>query len=57
MENVLKRLANNGVLRVAINTGNGALVQMVDGVPQGGIPSACPQIGRSDWCKDGGGAF
>lgn len=35
MDNPLQSLVKNGVLRVAVNTGNRALVQMVDGRPQG----------------------
>ena len=42
MTNPLGALAPTGVLRVAINTGNSALVQMVDGVPQG----ICPALAR-----------
>lgn len=39
MESPLTSLARNGVLRVAVNTGNRALVQMVDGAPQGVSPA------------------
>ncbi|MFT7107257.1 MAG: polar amino acid transport system substrate-binding protein [Yoonia sp.] len=44
MKNILNGLANNGVLRVAINTGNRALVQMVDGVPHGVSPALARRL-------------
>ena len=40
----MNSIAKNGVLRVAINTGNRALVQMVDGVPQGVSPALASRL-------------
>lgn len=44
MDNPLMSLAKNGVLRVAVNTGNRALVQMVDGIPQGVAPALASRL-------------
>lgn len=44
MADPLKSLAKNGVLRAAINTGNSALVQMVDGIPKGVSPALARRL-------------
>ena len=44
MTDPLCALARDGVLRAAINTGNRALVQMVDGVPQGLSPALAERL-------------
>ncbi|MDG1863726.1 MAG: transporter substrate-binding domain-containing protein [Yoonia sp.] len=44
MDATLNTLARDGVLRVAINTGNRALVQIVDGVPQGVSPALARRL-------------
>jgi len=44
MDNPLQSLVKNGVLRVAVNTGNRALVQMVDGRLQGVAPALAQRL-------------
>lgn len=44
MDTTLNTFARDGVLRVAINTGNRALVQIVDGVPQGVSPALARRL-------------
>ncbi len=46
MTKTLSALAKDGKLRVAINTGNRALVQMVDGVPVGVSPALAARLAR-----------
>jgi polar amino acid transport system substrate-binding protein len=44
MTDTLTSLSHDGVMRAAINTGNRALVQMVDGVPQGVSPALARRL-------------
>jgi polar amino acid transport system substrate-binding protein len=51
MQNDLKALAKNGILRVAINTGNRALVQMKGDNFTGVSPALAQRLVEEIWAK------